>query len=278
MILAGALSLAVAVMAALLVPAARTMPRDLPFRHPDVIALDDVGWPRSLWEWEALRAAVIMAAVLLALAAGLSPVAGVAIGCAGPSIVVRIRAERASRHALGETIRLLRTAEGALRSSAGLPEALRRGIEACPDPHARRPFVHALRAFDLGAPLDVALSHPARGSSGPARTALETLAIGVTERLPGQRAAQLLASAADRLAFQERLEAEVRARTNGLRVQVFVLALLVPSLAIYLALTVPTLRVTLESDLGRMVLVPGALALESVGIFLSRRAVNAALR
>jgi Flp pilus assembly protein TadB len=67
---------------------------------------------------------------------------------------------------------------------------------------------------------------------------------------------------------------DVRARTSGLRVQVVLLAGLVPGLALYLALTVPGLAETLSAPLGRFVLVPLAALLEMVGIIASRRVVS----
>jgi Flp pilus assembly protein TadB len=102
---------------------------------------------------------------------------------------------------------------------------------------------------------------------------LETLALGISWRLPHDRAGSLVASVADRLAFDERLEEEVRARTAGLRSQVVLLALVVPAIAAYLALTVPSLAATLGQPIGRFVLVPAALALEVAGLIASRQAV-----
>jgi len=169
--------------------------------------------------------------------------------------------------------------EAALRSNAGVPEALRRAIGGTEDRLAVRPFAAALRAFDLGAPLDDALRRAAGATADPrVRVALDTLALGIASRLPGERAGALVAAVADRLAFHERLEEDVRARTNGLQLQVILLAGLVPALTIYLSYTVPSLGSTLGSSLGKLVLIPAAVLLEAVGILASRRAVNGVLR
>src|SRR5437879_633048 len=87
-----------------------------------------------------------------------------------------------------------RATEAALRSGASFPEALRRATEGTEDRLARRPFVDALRAFDLGAPLDRALRTAAHRSEIDARSqlAFETLAIGIESRLPYERAAVLV--------------------------------------------------------------------------------------
>src|SRR5207244_778859 len=88
-----------------------------------------------------------------------------------------------------------RAAEAVLRSGGALPEALRRAVEASDDQLARQPFAEALRAFDLGAPLDEALrSAAAVTRDRRARMALETLAIGVALRLPGDRAGLVAAA------------------------------------------------------------------------------------
>ena len=166
-----------------------------------------------------------------------------------------------------------------MRSGSTLPEALRRACQGVEDPLARGPFAGALRAFDLGAPLDVSLREAAaRARDERASAALETLSLGVAARLPTERAAQLVAAVADRLAFSERLDEEVRARTAGSRLQVLLLAAIVPGLALYLAATVPALATTLGTPLGRGLLVPSAAVLEIAGILLSRRVVARAIR
>ena len=273
---AGALAVALAVTCALVSPIeGLRMPRS---EHPDARTLTAAGWRRPLWQWEGIRAACILVALLLASALALPPLAGVA-GLVAPSVVIRLRADAAARRARVATTRLLRAAEAVLRSGGALPEALRRAVDASEDPLARRPFVDALRAFDLGAPLDETLrSSAAATRDRRARMALETLAIGVALRLPGDRAGLLVAAVTDRLAFEERLDEEIRARTSGLRSQVLLLAALVPGIAAYLAVTVPSLGVTLSAPFGRTILVPAAIALELLGIVASRRAVEGVLR
>jgi Flp pilus assembly protein TadB len=221
----------------------------------------------------------LVACALLAQATSLPVVAAALLGALAPSLVVRSRADAARRRARPATTRLIRATEAALRSGGGLPEALRRATEAADDRIASEPFRRALRAFDLGAPLDEALR-----SSAPLaldrriRIALETLAVGVSSRLPADRAASLLAAVADRLAFEERLDEEIRSKTNGLRSQVLLLAAVVPGLALYLAMTVPSLGETLAAPIGRTVLIPGGMILELVGIAVSRRLVDEAFR
>ena len=279
MTLAGALALALAVTALGLAPFARiALPRPRA-AHPDAGALGEAGWSRPLWQWEGVRAASAAALAALSVAVGVLPIVGLAVGAALPSFATRLRADDARRSARRARARLLRATEGAMRSGTALPEALRRACDGIDDALARRPFAAALRAFDLGGALDASLRDAARGDrDARARAALETVALGVAARLSTDRAAQLVAAVADRLAFDERLDEEVRSRTGGLRFQVLLLAAIVPCLAAYLSLTVPTLALTLGSPLGRTVLIPAAVVLELAGIVLSRRAVADVVR
>ncbi|MEP6693768.1 MAG: hypothetical protein ABJB39_03915 [Chloroflexota bacterium] len=157
-----------------------------------------------------------------------------------------------------------------LRSGASLTEAVR--LAAASEPElAIGPFAAAIRAFDLGAPLDVAL-RSVRASAHDHRVLLgiDALILCVAEQIPTSRCATLIASVVDRLVFEQRTADEVRARTSGLRAQIVLLAALVPGLAFYLAITVPGMGETLTAPLGRFVLVPLATLLEIAGILASR--------
>jgi Flp pilus assembly protein TadB len=278
---AGALAAALALSCAVLAVFARhsTLPT-AHVAHPDRRALEDLNWRRPLWQWESVRAVCILAGAGLSSATPLPMVAVLGAAALAPSLVVRSRAGSVRWRGRLATTHLLRATEAALRSGASLPEALRRACAAATEDRvARRPFVDALRAFDLGAPLDQALrASAASATESRGRVALETLAMGITSRLPYDRAGILIAAIADRLAFEERLDEEIRARTAGLRSQVILLALVVPGIAAYLALTVPSLGATLGQPIGRFVLIPAALALEVVGVMASARAVDGARR
>jgi Flp pilus assembly protein TadB len=278
---AGALAAAFAVSCAILASNARTgLAAGVRIRHPDLCALDETNWRRPLWQWEAVRAGCIVASTVLSFAVSVPLVTVVPAGALAPSLLLRSRAATLRWRARLGTTHLLRATEAALRSGASLPEALRRASDdATGERLARRPFVEAVRAFDLGAPLDLALRTSARrATDSRSRIALETLAMGIASRLPHDRAGALVGAVADRLSFEERLDEEVRARTGGLRAQVILLALVVPAIATYLAITVPSLAATLGQPIGRFVLIPAALALEVVGLIYSRRAIDGVRR
>ncbi len=274
---AGAFAMMAAALALGMVPlVGRPLPRAR--RHPDAVALGDAGWRWGIARWECLRAAMVVAGVAIALAVGVTPAAGLLFG-PGPSIVIRIRAEAARRRGRSGLAAILQSAHAMLRSGVALPEALRRAAAGCEDRLARRPFEAAIEGFDLGQALDDALRTAAAAPADRRLVAtFHTLALGVTERLPLERAAALVEAVAERAVHDERLDADVRARTAGVRLQAYLLAAIVPALALYLVFTMPGLGATLGTPLGRTVLIPAAAVLEVAGIVVSRRVVDAVTR
>jgi Flp pilus assembly protein TadB len=273
----GAMAVAVAVVALVVLPLGVAW-RVGPVRHPDRIPLGDAGWTHGLGRWEGLRVTSVVAGAAIAGVFGITPILGVLAGI-GQSIVIRYRAEAARDRARSAVARLLVAAHAMLRSGVALPEALRRASAGCDDVLARRPFELAITRFDLGDPLDVSIRDSARVA--PDRRSgemLHTLALGITERLPIERAASLVEALADRAVHEQRMHAEVRARSSGARTQSYLLAAVVPALALYLVATMPGLGGTLGSPLGRFVLVPLAACLELAGIVIGRRIVREASR
>lgn len=273
----GAIALAVAVGGSILSFAMRPGPiRAAPW-HPDALELLDAGFGQSLLRWEAIRTGVVILALIVASALDL-PLAISTVAAVGPSIWIRVRAGAARDRARRAMTRLVSGTEAALRSGATLPEALRREATASREPLARDAVEAAIRAFDLGASLDAGLRSAAGGVRDRRMTlVLETLGMAAEERLASGRAAELLAGLADRLAFEERLEDEVKARASGARQQQKLLALLVPAIAIVLIGSMPALATALDSVLGRFVLIPGAVAFELAGVVFARRIVSEAL-
>jgi Flp pilus assembly protein TadB len=269
---AGAMATMLAVACVVLVPFGSARVFGSPVAHPERSLLSEAGWTRSLLAWEGLRLVVTICGLGLAHSVGALPVGIVA--AMAPSIALRTvatgrRDERARR-----TVTVLQMTLAGLRSGTSLPEALRLAVSSEPEP-APGPFAGALRAFDLGAPLDVALREARAGARDDrVRLGLDALSLCVAARLPASRCSTLIASAVDRLLFQQRISDDVRARTSGLRAQVVLLAALVPGLALYLAVTVPGLAETFATPLGRFVLLPLAAILETVGIVASRHVVS----
>ena len=266
---AGAIAAALAVTCLVLIPLGSSRMWEPSIGHPERSVLHEMGWTRSLLTWESVRVITIICGLALANTVGATPLG--LIGAVVPSIVARTLAARRRDERARQTVALLQMTLAGLRSGAGLTEALRLASTSGPEVDFG-PFAAALRAFDLGAPLDAAL-RDARGRTRDHRliVGLDALSLCVAEQLPASRCVTLIASTIDRLLFEQRIADDVRARTSGLRVQIVLLAALVPGLALYLALTVPGMAETLATPLGQFVLLPLAAILEVIGIFASRR-------
>jgi len=185
-------------------------------------------------------------------------------------LIARIREHREAASAGARALDVLQATHAALRSGLPLAHALRVALERAPLGTVD-PFERALRAFELNAPLDGALRDAAHETTDRrVALALEALALVAAEQLPASRAAAVVASVSDRLAFDARLADEIHARTSGVRAQIVLLALLVPALALYLVVTLPGLAATLISPLGTFVLIPSAIVFETAGIVASR--------
>ena len=247
-------------------------------RHPDRDALAEAGWPYGLMRWECLRCATVIGGFTIAHALSIAPLCALALGIL-PSIAARLRAQAARDRARSALAQLLLDAHAALRSGIALPDALRRAAQGCPDRLARRPLEAALQRFDLGDALDHAIREAVADSSDRRLTAtFHTLALGISERLPIGRSASLLGAMAERAVHDQRLDADVRARTAGVRLQSYLLAAIVPALSAYLVATMPGLGATLGTPLGHMVLIPLAAVLEIAGIVANRRVVRGVSR
>lgn len=272
---AGAIAMAVAVWLAMFALIRPTV--GIPGGHPEARRLRLAGWPWTAARWEAVRLGVVAAAITAALVVGAEGAAlAVAAVLAGvvPSILLRLRADAAADHGRAAALIELRAVESALSSGASLGEALSRAVGPDHRGADRGVLARAVREFTMGAPLSAALRAAAPDADRGARQALLGVALGVDERLPIAQLRLLVGSAVERLGFEEQLATEVRARASGARVQIWAMALLVPALGGYLAMTVSLVAETLSSDLGRHLLLPGAAALEVAGILLARRTVR----
>lgn len=272
LVLAGAIATALAVTCLILVPLGAPRISVVSVAHPERSVLRDAGWTRPLLVWEGVRVLAGILSFGVAGALGVLPL-GV-LGLAAPSVVARTLAARRRDERGRESVSLLQMTLAGLRSGSSLTEALRLAAGSGPE-SGFGPFAAAVRSFDLGAPLDRALRE-ARAEACDQRVilSLDALSLCVAEQLSGSRCAKLISSAIDRLTFEQQIADDVRARTSGLRVQIVLLAALVPGLALYLAVTVPGLAETFTMPLGRFVLLPLAALLEVAGIVASRRVVN----
>jgi len=100
----------------------------------------------------------------------------------------------------------------------------------------------------------------------------ETLMICAANQLPTHAARTLFFELSSTIQFNVQLANEVRARSSGQRAQIWLLAVIVPGMYLYLRLMSPQLLSVLdETTLGRYLLFPLAAALEVIGLALSFR-------
>jgi Flp pilus assembly protein TadB len=189
-----------------------------------------------------------------------------------------LRRRRDERAAGDRALATLRATQAALRAGLPLPIALRHALDGASGPGLGT-YQAVLRSFELNAPLHATVQEIARSlSDRRARLALDALALLSGEQIHSARAAAVLGSVADRIAFDVRLRDEVAASTSGLRVQILLLAALVPGMALYLVATLPAVGATLASPIGSSLLIPAAAALEVAGIVASRAIVRSVSR
>ena len=268
----GALAAALAATCLALVPLGEARVLTFSIDHPERPSLSEVGWTVSPAAWEGIR--FLCALLGSAIAASLDMLPLGLIAAAGPSILLRSRVTRAREERARQTVALLQMVVASMRSGGSMTEALRFAVSSGPESRSG-PFALALRAFDLGQPLDTALQDAgAQARDRRIVLGIDALSLCVAEQLPLSRCIQLIGSVIDRLVFEQRVAADVSARTSGLLLQILLLAALVPGLAVYLAITVPGLKDTLNTPLGRFVLLPLAAIFETAGIVASRRVVK----
>lgn len=230
----------------------------------------------------------VLAAVAVGIAVAAFALALIAPGVIGPAmerardgtrsvawaIAARIAARSLSEAAAARSLDVLQVTSSALLAGMPLAASLRLAIVRAA-PVRDDSYLRVMRAIDLNTPLDEALRDAAaQASDRRTLLALDALALVASERLPASRAGVVVASVADRLAFEAQLLEEVRARASGVRAQILLLALLVPALGLYLTATMPGLGATLASPIGRFVLLPAAAVFELAGIIASRAIVR----
>jgi Flp pilus assembly protein TadB len=213
---------------------------------------------------------------LLAIGWQQSPVLGV-IGAGAGLIVPRVylawlvhlQARRSELAAPG----LLQAIVAGLSAGNTYLEALRHARRASTDPWIAEDLDFVIQRFILNVPLAESLREVrARITTRNLGLIWETVSICDANHLPTQAARTLLVELSSAVQFNVQLANEVRARSAGQRAQIWLLAIIVPAMYVYLRLVNPQLLSVLdETMLGRFVLFPLAAVLEVAGIALSFR-------
>lgn len=204
---------------------------------------------------------------------------GGAIGFLTPRLYLRFLVYLQSRRSEAEAPRLLHTVLASLAAGGTYLEALRQARLAITDPWIQEDLDWAIQGFMLDVPLEQSLSRIRRNvRSRNLGLVWNLMAICCANNLPTLTARGLLSELASAVQFNVQLSSEVQARTSGQRLQVILLAIIVPGMYLYLRILSPELLRTLdETAVGRDVLVPAAAVLEFLGLYLSFRISRAAL-
>ena len=172
-----------------------------------------------------------------------------------------------------EAPRLLQAFLAGLTGGSTYLDALRQARLTCSDPLIQEDLDFVVQRFLLDAPLHESLREVrARTTTRNLGLIWETLTICAENHLPTQAARSLFFELSTTIQFNVQLANEVRARSSGQRAQIWMLAVIVPGMYLYLRLTSPQLLSVLdETMLGRFVLLPLAAVLQVAGIALSLR-------
>jgi len=215
------------------------------------------------------------ALVLAGLVLG-SPVVALASGAAGflvPRLYLDalVRAQR--RRTEAEAPRLLQVILASLASGSTYFEALQEARSRAGDRWLRDDLDHVIAEFHLGVPLERSIAEVRTATAGRNLALIwDNLAICIANRIPASRAKGLFVELSSTVQFNVQVQQEVRARASGQRAQIWLLALIVPGLFLYLRVLDGSLFDVLNATaLGRWVLLPLAVFLEVLGIVLSFR-------
>jgi Flp pilus assembly protein TadB len=226
-----------------------------------------------------LAVSVLAPAFLFAIGWLQSPVLAIA-GAAGGIMVPRLYLgwlvhAQASRSEAEATL-LLQGLLSGLSAGGTYLDALRQARLSTTDPWIREDLDFVIQRFLLDAPLSESLEEVrARTNTRNLGLIWETLARCAESHLPTQAARNLLLEISGTVQFNVQLANEVRARSAGQRIQIWLLAFIVPGMYLYLRLMSPELLSMLdETAMGRYLMVPSAAALEVLGIVLSFRLVR----
>jgi tight adherence protein B len=178
-----------------------------------------------------------------------------------------------ARRSEAEAPRLLQALLAGLTGGSSYLDALRQARLSSSDPWIREDLDFVIQRFLLDAPLHESLREiGSRTTTRNLGLIWETLTICAEHHLPTQAARSLFFELSSTIQFNVQLANEVRARSSGQRAQIWLLAVIVPAMYLYLHLTSPQLLSMLDQTvMGRFILLPIAAVLEVAGIALSFR-------
>jgi Flp pilus assembly protein TadB len=210
---------------------------------------------------------------LLLLGSPVVALAAAATGLALPRLYLDalVRAQR--RRTEAEAPRLLQVLVAALAAGRTYLEALIEARARVADRWLRDDLDHVISRFHLDVPLERSLAEVRAAAAGRNLALVwDNLAICIAHHIPAARAQGLLTELSSTVQFNVQVQQEVHARTSGQRLQIWLLAAIVPGLFLYLRLVDRSFFAVLDDTLtGRYLLLPAAVLLEVLGVVLSLR-------
>ena len=222
----------------------------------------------------ALSGGVPSVALLLGwIASPIIGLAGLGAGLVFPRLLVGFLTARQRARSEREAPQLLQLLLANLGAGSTYLEALQAARRNVADRWLGEDLAYVVQRFLLDVPMEAALREIRPRIVGRNLGLVwDNLTICVDQKIPAERARDLLLDVSATVRFNVQLAGEIRAQTSGQRVQIWVLALLVPAIYLYLRLVSPYfLNVLDDTWTGRYVLLPAAAFLEVLGIYLSFR-------
>ncbi len=200
-------------------------------------------------------------------------ICGLIVGLALPRLYLRWLIRTQASRSEAEAPRLLQALLAGLSARGTYLDALREARMRCVDPWLIEDLDLIVQRFLLNTALHESLREVrARTTSRNLGLVWETLRICTENHLPTEKARALLFQINSSVLFNVQLRNEVRARAAGQQAQIWLLAVIVPGMFLYLHLVSPELLSVLDQTVvGRYVLLPLAAILEVAGILLSFR-------
>jgi Flp pilus assembly protein TadB len=205
-----------------------------------------------------------------------SPIVAAVAGASGFAVPrlyldALVRAQR--RRTEAEAPRMLQVILASLAAGSTYLEALQEARARAGDRWLRDDLDHVIAEFHLGVPLERSIAEVRTATAGRNLALVwDDLAICIANRIPAARAKGLFVELSSTVQFNVQVQQEVRGRPPGQRAQIWMLALIVPGLFLYLRIIDSDLFSVLDdTTLGRWVLLPVAVALEVLGLVLSFR-------
>jgi Flp pilus assembly protein TadB len=198
---------------------------------------------------------------------------GAAAGLLAPRVYLDGLVRAQQRRTEAEAPRLLQILVSSLAGGRTYLEALEESRRRVKDKWLRDDLDHIITQFHLDVPLEKSITDVRRAAAGRnLRLIWDNLAICLANRIPAGRAKGLFQELSSTVQFNVQVQQEVRAKTSGQRVQIWLLAAIVPGLYLYLRIINPDFFFVLDQTfVGKFVLFPVAVALEVLGLVLSFR-------